>query len=127
MSRVPQGRHRPANDDTGICNKHWLQFWSAAKYAFTSLRLKKTTQRHAITIGMRKNKVGKIVAANSMPPEMLPAGILKNATTPTMPLAARSPLKTSVEIRAQRHARNSPIPVPKPQAANPRNQIMLRR
>jgi hypothetical protein len=74
---------------------------------------------------MRAYKKTNAFSKIRLQPDMSPFGMKRNPTTDNIPKAASKLLKTSIEIRAQRHARNSPIPVPIPHAPQPTNAIAL--
>jgi len=81
---------------------------------FRSFRVKKTSHQSPTAVGIINRSVVAVLKIMSFPPEMPPPGMSSYTTTSRMPNAAKSPLKITVETRAQRHARNSPIPVASP-------------
>jgi len=67
--------------------------------------------------GIRQYEIVPALIRKRVHPDAPPLGMNRKLTTARAPQTAIRLLKTSIEIRAQRHARNKPAPVAKPHAA----------
>jgi hypothetical protein len=74
---------------------------------------------------MRANKKENHFNKTRLQLDTSPFGMKTNVATHNVPKVASKQLKASIEMRAQRRARNNPIPVPIPHTPQQMNEMAL--